>query len=193
MTGTKKVLFIDNYDSFSYNIVQYLGELGAEVMVFRNDQISIEQCQSMSPDMLVISPGPGGPSEAGISCELIRAFSGKLPILGICLGHQCIYQVFGGTIINSPTIVHGKTSAISHDNKGLFKSIPQHFNATRYHSLVGDPKSLPNDLEVTCTTSDGIIMGVRHKKRHIEGVQFHPESIMSEYGKEILRNFLSIV
>jgi len=184
------LLMIDNYDSFTYNLVQYLAEIGQEVKVVRNDKISIEEINKLNPQYIVISPGPCTPNEAGISLELIEAFKGKIPILGVCLGHQSIGQAFGGKIIHAQTIMHGKTSKIFHNNKGVFKGIKNPFIATRYHSLVIDRDSLPNCFDITAWTDDNEIMGIKHKELAIEGVQFHPESILSEYGHVLLKNFL---
>jgi anthranilate synthase / indole-3-glycerol phosphate synthase / phosphoribosylanthranilate isomerase len=186
------VLLIDNYDSFTYNLYQFLAELGAEVVVWRNDQATVEQCEALKPDHVVISPGPGNPSEAGISKDVIRAFAGKVPVLGVCLGHQSIYEVFGGTVTGAGEIKHGKLSAIEHDGKGVFAGLPESFNACRYHSLAGTNDTLPADLEVTARSESGIIMGVRHRQYTVEGVQFHPESIATEHGKDLLRNFLAM-
>ena len=184
------VLLIDNYDSFTYNLAQYLGELGAEVHVERNDALTLEAIAAKAPGAIVISPGPCTPNEAGISMDVIREFTGKIPILGVCLGHQSIGQVFGGRIVRAPRIMHGKTSKIFHDEKGLFAGDENPFVATRYHSLVIAPESLPDTLEVTAKTWDDEIMGVRHKQHLVEGVQFHPESIMTTAGKALLGNFL---
>ena len=189
------LLMIDNYDSFTYNLVQYLGELGADVRVERNDQISIETIESLQPERIMISPGPCTPNEAGISLELIEKFAGVLPIFGVCLGHQCIGQAFGGRIVHAREIMHGKTSMIHHKGVGVFQNIETPFEATRYHSLVIDKNCLPECLEITAwtETADGLldeIMGVRHKSLAIEGVQFHPESILSRYGHALLKNFL---
>lgn len=189
------LVMIDNYDSFTYNVVQYLGELGAEVTVFRNDEVALETLRELPMSQLVISPGPCTPNEAGISMEAIKAFAGQVPILGICLGHQSIGQVFGGNIVRAGQVMHGKTSPIHHQQQGVFKDIPAPYQATRYHSLVIEPKTLPDCLEVTAWTenSDGSleeIMGVRHKTLPIEGVQFHPESILTEHGHQLLDNFL---
>ena len=184
------LLMIDNYDSFTYNLVQYLAEIGQEVEVVRNDKISIEEINKLNPQYIVISPGPCTPNEAGISLELIEAFKGKIPILGVCLGHQSIGQAFGGKIIHAQTIMHGKTSKISHNNKGVFRGIKDPFIATRYHSLVIDKQSLPNCFDITAWTDDNEIMGIKHKELAIEGVQFHPESILSEHGHDLLKNFL---
>ncbi len=184
------LLMIDNYDSFTYNLVQYLAEIGQEVEVVRNDKISIEEINKLNPQYIVISPGPCTPNEAGISLELIEAFKGKIPILGVCLGHQSIGQAFGGKIVHAQTIMHGKTSKISHNNKGVFRGIKNPFIATRYHSLVIDRESLPDCFDITAWTDDNEIMGIKHKDLPIEGVQFHPESILSEYGHDLLKNFL---
>ena len=185
-----KLLMIDNYDSFTYNLVQYFGELGAVVEVFRNDEISIEEIASRKPDRLVVSPGPCSPNEAGISVEAIRHFAGKLPILGVCLGHQAIGAAFGGRIIRAQQLMHGKTSAIHHDGQGVFAGLKNPFTATRYHSLSVERDALPACLEVTALTEDGEIMGVQHRTRPVHGVQFHPESIATECGHELLANFL---
>ena len=184
------LLMIDNYDSFTYNLVQYLAEIGQEVKVVRNDKISIEEINKLNPQYIVISPGPCTPNEAGISLELIEAFKGKIPILGVCLGHQSIGQAFGGSIIHAQTIMHGKTSKISHNNKGVFRGIKNPFIATRYHSLVIEKHTLPNCFDITAWTDDNEIMGIKHKELAIEGVQFHPESILSEHGHDLLKNFL---
>jgi anthranilate synthase component 2 len=184
------LLMIDNYDSFTYNLVQYLGELGEEVSVFRNDEITLEQIEALHPSRIVISPGPCTPNEAGISVPLIQGFAGKLPILGVCLGHQSIGQAFGGKIVHAGQLMHGKTSDIRHKDAGVFRGLPNPLTATRYHSLVIEKKSLPACLEVTAWTDDGEIMGVRHKDLPVEGVQFHPESILTDKGHELLANFL---
>lgn len=184
------LLMIDNYDSFTYNLVQYLAEIGQEVEVVRNDKISIEEINKLNPQYIVISPGPCTPNEAGISLELIEAFKGKIPILGVCLGHQSIGQAFGGKIVHAQTIMHGKTSKISHNNKGVFRDIKNPFIATRYHSLVIEKQTLPNCFDITAWTDDNEIMGIKHKELAIEGVQFHPESILSEHGHDLLKNFL---
>ncbi len=184
------ILVIDNYDSFTYNLVQYLGELGAEIEVRRNDQTTLEEIKQMSPERIVISPGPKTPSEAGICLELVRRFSGRMPILGVCLGHQAIGQAFGGKVVRAPEIMHGKTSFIAHDGRTLFSGLPNPFPATRYHSLIVDRASLPTCLEVSATSPDGLIMGLRHKEMKVEGVQFHPESVLTEVGKHLLANFL---
>jgi len=189
------MLMIDNYDSFTYNLVQYLGELGADVQVHRNDQISVQEIEKLNPQRIMISPGPCTPNEAGVSMQIIEAFAGKLPILGVCLGHQSIGQVFGGKIIHAKEIMHGKTSLIHHNNSGVFSGLKNPYIATRYHSLVIEKESLPDCLEITAWTenADGSmdeIMGVRHKEFDIEGVQFHPESILTEHGHDLLKNFL---
>ena len=184
------LLMIDNYDSFTYNLVQYLADIGQEVKVVRNDKISIEEINKLNPQYIVISPGPCTPNEAGISLELIEAFKGKIPILGVCLGHQSIGQAFGGKIIHAQTIMHGKTSKIFHNNKGVFRGIKDPFIATRYHSLVIEKQTLPNCFDITAWTDDNEIMGIKHKELAIEGVQFHPESILSEHGHDLLKNFL---
>ena len=184
------LLMIDNYDSFTYNLVQYLAEIGQEVKVVRNDKISIEEINKLNPQYIVISPGPCTPNEAGISLELIEAFKGKIPILGVCLGHQSIGQAFGGKIVHEQTIMHGKTSKIFHNNKGVFRGIKDPFVATRYHSLVIEKQTLPNCFDITAWTDDNEIMGIKHKELAIEGVQFHPESILSEHGHDLLKNFL---
>jgi len=188
------ILMIDNYDSFTYNLVQYFGELKTNLKVYRNDKISIAQIKKLRPEKIVISPGPGRPEGAGISVDIIKNFSGKIPILGVCLGHQCIGYAFGGKIIGAKRLMHGKTSMIKHDGKGLFASLPNPFEATRYHSLVIDKKSVPDCLEVTAFTKDADkeIMGIRHKEFPLWGVQFHPESILTKSGKNILENFLKI-
>lgn len=185
------VLMIDNYDSFTYNLVQYLGELGCEVGVFRNDEISLEEIAKLRPSHIVISPGPCTPNEAGVSVPLIQRFAGELPVLGVCLGHQSIGQAFGGRIVHAKVLMHGKTSPIQHNATGVFQGLPNPFTATRYHSLVIERASLPECLEVTAWTADGEIMGVRHKTLAVEGVQFHPESILTESGHALLANFLS--
>jgi len=184
------LLMIDNYDSFTYNLVQYFGELGADVRVFRNDAITVKEIAAMKPDQLVISPGPCSPKEAGISVEAIKAFAGKLPILGVCLGHQSIGYAFGGEIVHAKQLMHGKLSPVHHADAGVFAGLPNPFNATRYHSLAIRRDTLPDCLEVTAWTEDGEIMGVRHKEHAIQGVQFHPESIMTEHGHQLLQNFL---
>lgn len=186
------ILIIDNYDSFTYNLYQYIGEIKKDIKVYRNDKVSLKEIEKMSPEKIVISPGPCSPREAGISVEVIKYFAGKIPILGVCLGHQSIGAAFGGKIIRSPEIMHGKTSLIYHDSKTIFKGIQNPFEATRYHSLVIDRESLPNCLTVSAWTSNGLIMGVRHKEYLIEGVQFHPESILTKVGKDLLKNFLEL-
>jgi len=185
------ILMIDNYDSFTYNIVQYIGELGKEIEVYRNDEITIEEIELKRPLAIVISPGPCTPNEAGISLEIIAHFKGKIPILGICLGHQAIGQAFGGQIVRAERIMHGKTSEITHDGKGAFKNVPSPVIVTRYHSLIIKRDTLPNCLEVTAVADDNEIMGIRHKEYLIEGLQFHPESIKTEYGKQMIANFIS--
>ncbi len=184
------LLMIDNYDSFTYNLVQYLGELGEEVSVFRNDQITLDQIDALHPSRIVISPGPCTPNEAGVSVPLIQRFAGKLPILGVCLGHQSIGQAFGGKIVHAGKLMHGKTSHIRHNDAGVFHGLPNPLTGTRYHSLVIEKKTLPSCLEVTAWTDDGEIMGVRHRDLPVEGVQFHPESILTDKGHELLANFL---
>ena len=186
------LLMIDNYDSFTYNLVQYLGELGEDIRVFRNDKISIKEIEDLRPDRIVISPGPCTPKEAGISVEAVRHFAGKLPILGVCLGHQSIGAAFGGEIIRAPKLMHGKTSLIYHDGKTIFENLPVPFEATRYHSLLIRKESIPDCLEISAWTDSGEIMGARHKEFVIEGVQFHPESILTVAGKDLLRNFLKL-
>jgi anthranilate synthase/aminodeoxychorismate synthase-like glutamine amidotransferase len=186
------ILVIDNYDSFTYNLVQYLGELGAQVEVYRNDQITLGRMAELKPERLVISPGPGIPESAGVTVDSIKEFAGKIPILGVCLGHQAIGEAFGGRVIRAPYLMHGKTSEICHDAATIFKSVPYRFKATRYHSLIVEKESLPDALEVSATTPDGVIMGVRHRDFPVEGVQFHPESVMTEHGKIILQNFLNL-
>jgi anthranilate synthase component 2 len=184
------LLMIDNYDSFTYNIVQYFGELGEDVRTVRNDEISLEQIADMSPERICISPGPKSPKDAGVSVDVLKEFKGKLPILGVCLGHQAIGEAFGGKIIRAKQVMHGKTSKIAHTGEGVFKGLPSPFTVIRYHSLAIERASLPACLEVTAWTDDGEIMGVRHKEFDIEGVQFHPESILSEHGHAMLKNFL---
>ena len=185
-----KLLMIDNYDSFTYNIVQYFGELGSEVEVFRNDEITVEAIAARNPDRLVVSPGPCSPAEAGISVAAIQHFAGKLPILGVCLGHQAIGAAFGGKIIRAQELMHGKTSVITTTRQGVFAGLPEQFTVNRYHSLAIERASCPDELEITAWTPDGEIMGVRHKTLAIEGVQFHPESILTEHGHAMLKNFL---
>lgn len=188
--GCRMILMIDNYDSFTYNLVQYFGELGEEIVVKRNDEITIEEIEQLAPDYLVISPGPCTPDEAGISLEVIRYFAGKIPMLGVCLGHQAIAQVYGGEVVKAERLLHGKTSAILHGGKTIFKGLADPFRATRYHSLIVNKSSLPDCLEITAWTEDDEIMGIRHKEFAVEGVQFHPESIMTQSGKQLLQNFL---
>ena len=190
---TFKVLVIDNYDSFVYNLVQYLGELNTEPLVKRHDAITIDEVEDMSPHALLISPGPGNPKQAGISVDLIKWAAGKIPVLGICLGHQCIGEAWGGKIVHAPQVMHGKTSLISHNKSGLFKDIESPFNATRYHSLMVDPESFPDELEITAKTDDGLIMGLKHKQFEIHGLQFHPESILTSFGHKLIENFLLTV
>ncbi|NRG47176.1 aminodeoxychorismate/anthranilate synthase component II [Bacillus sp. CRN 9] len=185
------ILMIDNFDSFTYNLVQYLGELGMELIVKRNNEVTIEEIREMDPEFLMISPGPCSPNEAGVSLAAIKAFAGKIPIFGVCLGHQSIAQSFGGEVVRAERLMHGKISNIVHDDKTIFQDIPQQFPATRYHSLIVKKESLPDCFEVTAWTEDGEIMGIRHKELPVEGVQFHPESIMTSAGKDLLKNFLS--
>ena len=184
------ILMIDNYDSFTYNLVQYLGELGERLTVKRNDQLTTAQVARMQPDSIVISPGPGSPADAGISNELIRRFAGRIPILGVCLGHQCIGEVFGGDVVRAKRPMHGKTSMIHHARQGLFRGLPNPFEATRYHSLIVKRQTLPRALSVSAWTEDGEIMGLTHRRFPVYGVQFHPESILTAVGKDVLRNFL---
>jgi anthranilate synthase/aminodeoxychorismate synthase-like glutamine amidotransferase len=184
------ILLIDNYDSFTYNLYHYLGELGAEVRVVRNDKITLDEIAALRPEKIVISPGPCTPKEAGVSCDLIRRFAGQTPILGVCLGHQCIGAAFGAAIARAPAIMHGKLSDVTHDGQTIFRSLKNPFAAMRYHSLVIDPATLPTDLRISAQTDDRVVMGVRHKTFAVEGVQFHPESILSEEGKKLLKNFL---
>ena len=186
-----RVLIIDNYDSFTYNLVQELGELGAELEVFRNDAIDVAAIRQSAPDRVLLSPGPGRPAAAGITCAVVAELAGQIPILGVCLGHQAIGEVFGGEIVGAPTLMHGKTSEIHHDGKGIFAGLANPLTATRYHSLVVDPASVPGCLEVSATTADGVIMGLRHRELDVEGVQFHPESILTPEGPTLLQNFLS--
>ncbi|HUT73644.1 MAG TPA: aminodeoxychorismate/anthranilate synthase component II [Armatimonadota bacterium] len=188
------ILMIDNYDSFTYNLVQYLGELGQEVRVYRNDKLRVEEAVELAPDHVVISPGPGTPEDAGVSMELILRLSRRVPILGVCLGHQCMGQAFGGRIVRAPRLMHGKTSMIAHDDRGVYRGLPNPFEATRYHSLIIEEQSLPACLEVTARSADlGEIMGVRHREHPAtEGVQFHPESVLTAAGKDLLRNFLGL-
>ena len=186
------ILMIDNYDSFTYNLVQYLGEMGEELQVYRNDKITVEEIERLRPDRIIISPGPCTPKEAGVSVDAIKCFAGKAPILGVCLGHQCIGYAFGGNIVRADRLMHGKTSMIRHDGKGVFTGLPNPFEATRYHSLIIERETIPSCLEITAETDIGEIMGVRHKELAVEGVQFHPESILTQHGKDLLRNFLEI-
>ncbi|MDR0843556.1 MAG: aminodeoxychorismate/anthranilate synthase component II [Acidobacteriota bacterium] len=184
------ILMIDNYDSFTFNLVQYLGELGHELKVLRNDAVTPDEIAALSPQFIVVSPGPGRPEDSGVIIPAIKRFAGKIPILGVCLGHQAIGAAFGGDVVSAPQIMHGKTSQIHHDGKSLFKDLPNPFTATRYHSLVVAPESLPDCLEVSAKTEDGVIMGLRHKEFMVEGVQFHPESILTEVGMRLLANFV---
>ena len=186
------ILIIDNYDSFTYNLVQYLGELGQEPQVWRNDKISLEEIEELAPERIVISPGPCTPNEAGISIDVVNHFSGKLPILGVCLGHQSIGQAFGGLVVRAERLMHGKTSMIEHDGLSIYGGVPSPFEATRYHSLVVERSTLPDCLEISAETREGEIMGLRHKEYPVEGVQFHPESILTSEGKNILSNFLTL-
>ena len=186
-----RILVLDNYDSFVYNLVQELGELGAAPFVFRNDAIDVEGIRAQKPDALLISPGPGRPEDGGVSLAAIRTLAGEVPILGVCLGHQCIGQVFGGAVVAAPHLMHGKTSEIHHDGQGIFSGLPNPFVATRYHSLVVDPASVPKELMVTATSADGVIMGLRHRELPVEGVQFHPESVLTVSGPALLGNFLA--
>jgi anthranilate synthase/aminodeoxychorismate synthase-like glutamine amidotransferase len=192
MTGFIMLLVIDNYDSFTYNLVQYLGELGEEIRVIRNDKMTLDQIDELRPDRLVISPGPCTPKEAGISVEAIRRFGGKLPILGVCLGHQSMAVAYGGEVIRASRLMHGKTSQIKHDGKTIFRSLSNPFEATRYHSLIVNRANLPDCFEISAETAEGEIMGLRHKVLGVEGVQFHPESILTTSGKDLLRNFLKL-
>jgi anthranilate synthase/aminodeoxychorismate synthase-like glutamine amidotransferase len=186
------ILIIDNYDSFTYNLVQYFGELGADIRVVRNDQTTVEAIEKQKPERIVISPGPKTPSEAGICLDVLTHFAGKLPMLGVCLGHQAIGQAFGGRVIRAPQLMHGKTSEIEHDGRTIFSGLPNPFSATRYHSLIVERETLPACLEITATTYDGLIMGLRHREMKVEGVQFHPESILTKAGHHLLKNFLSL-
>jgi len=186
------LLLLDNYDSFTYNLAQYLGQMGQTLEVRRNDQITLDEIEILQPERIVISPGPCTPAEAGISEPLIKRFAGQIPILGVCLGHQAIGEVFGGRVIRAPQVMHGKTSEIHHDGKTIFRGLPQDFPATRYHSLIVERKSLPRCLEISAETHDGIIMGLRHKKFKVEGVQFHPESVLTNAGFKLLENFLKL-
>ena len=186
------ILMIDNYDSFTYNLVQYMGELGADLEVYRNDHITIDEIEQRAPQKIVISPGPCTPSKAGISKDVIKHFAGRIPLLGVCLGHQSVVEAFGGEIIKAKKLMHGKTSMISHDNKTIFKGLPDPFEATRYHSLVVNRTNLPDCFDITAESDDGEIMGVRHKELVVEGVQFHPESILTVHGKDLLKNFIDL-
>jgi para-aminobenzoate synthetase component II len=186
------ILVIDNYDSFTYNLVQYLGELKAETKVFRNDKITLKEIEGLAPAKILISPGPCTPKEAGISVEVIKHFAGKIPVFGVCLGHQAIAEAFGGKVVKAGRLMHGKTSKIFHDSKTLFKGIPNPFDATRYHSLIAERESLPDCFEISAWTKDGEIMGLRHKEYSVEGVQFHPESILTGEGMKLLKNFLAL-
>ena len=186
------IFVLDNYDSFTYNLVQYLGELGCQPEVRRNDQVTPAEIERMNPERIVISPGPCTPREAGISIDLIKHFAGKKPLLGVCLGHQALGEAFGGVVSRAPYLMHGKTSQIHHDGRTIFRDVPQDFTATRYHSLIVERQGLPADLEISATSPDGLIMGLRHRRFPLEGVQFHPESILTSAGKQILRNFLDL-
>ncbi len=186
------ILVIDNYDSFTYNLVQYFGELGADLRVYRNDAITVDQIRELKPERIVISPGPGVPKDAGITIAAIRAFAGKIPILGVCLGNQAIGEAFGGRVVRAAYLMHGKTSEICHDSATIFRGLPYRFKATRYHSLIVEKEGLPDSLEVSATTPDGLIMGLRHREYPVEGVQFHPESVMTQHGKKLLQNFLRL-
>jgi para-aminobenzoate synthetase component 2 len=186
------ILLLDNYDSFTYNLAQYLGQMGQTLEVRRNDKITIEEIEELKPERIVISPGPCTPKEAGISVPLVEHFAGKIPILGVCLGHQAIGAAFGGRVIRAAKLMHGKTSEIEHDGKTIFRGLPQTFRATRYHSLIVERKSLPKSLEISAETADGTIMGLRHRKLRVEGVQFHPESVLTDSGFRLLENFLSV-
>ena len=185
------MLVIDNYDSFVYNLVQYLGELGAEPVVHRHDELSLPEIEALEPDAVLISPGPGTPDDAGVSNDVITTFAGRVPVLGVCLGHQCIGQVYGGRVVRASQVMHGKTSLITHTDAGVFEGLPNPLEATRYHSLIVERDSIPDCLEVTAETSEGVVMGLRHRELAVEGVQFHPESILTTGGHELLRNFLA--
>jgi anthranilate synthase/aminodeoxychorismate synthase-like glutamine amidotransferase len=186
------ILVIDNYDSFTYNLVQYLGELGAEMQVFRNDEISVEQAVALNPEKVLVSPGPCTPKEAGISCDIIREFGPRLPVFGVCLGHQSIGDVYGGNVIRAERLMHGKTSPMLHEGQSVFKGLPSPFDATRYHSLIVERETLPDCFEITAWTAEGEIMGMQHKEYPVHGVQFHPESILTVEGKKLLQNFLDL-
>ena len=188
-----RVLVIDNYDSFVYNLVQYLGELGAEPEVYRHDEITVDQVAAAAPEAILISPGPGRPEDAGVSNQVIEQLGGRIPILGVCLGHQCIGQVYGGKVVRAPSILHGKTSLVHHCGEGVLAGLPDPFEATRYHSLVVDRETVPDVLEVTAETDDGVVMALRHRHLPVEGVQFHPESVLTPAGKQLLTNFLDLV
>jgi anthranilate synthase/aminodeoxychorismate synthase-like glutamine amidotransferase len=186
------VFVLDNYDSFTYNLVQYMGELGAEMTIRRNDELTVEEVEALQPERILLSPGPCTPQEAGISIDLIRRFAGKTPILGVCLGHQAIGAAFGGDVVRAPKLMHGKTSEVQHDGKTIFSGIATPMTCTRYHSLIVSEKNLPKDLEVSARTADGTIMGLRHRKYPVEGVQFHPESVLTDDGKRLIQNFLEL-
>jgi len=186
------ILVIDNYDSFTYNLVQYLGELGAEMRVFRNDEITVEQAVALNPEKVLVSPGPCTPKEAGISCDIVREFGPRLPVFGVCLGHQSIGEVYGGKVVRADRLMHGKTSPMIHEGKSVFKGLPSPFDATRYHSLIVERETLPDCLEITAWTDEGEIMGFQHKEHPVHGVQFHPESILTVEGKKLLQNFLDL-
>ncbi|MGH2506456.1 MAG: anthranilate synthase component II [Ktedonobacteraceae bacterium] len=186
------LLLIDNYDSFTYNLYQYLAELGAQIEVRRNDQVTLAEIEALQPERIVVSPGPCTPNEAGLSCQIIEHFGPRIPLLGVCLGHQAIGQVYGGHVIRAPEPMHGKTSLMHHDNQGVFQGLPEPFEANRYHSLIVERETCPAMLEITAETADGLIMGLRHRTYPVQGVQFHPESIMTLVGKDLLRNFLTV-
>ena len=187
------IFLLDNYDSFTYNLAQYLGELGADLLVRRNDEITVDEIGSLHPEAIVISPGPGLPRDSGITLETVRRFAGKVPILGVCLGHQAIGEVFGGKVVAAPSLVHGKTTEVLHDGKTIFQGLARPFVAMRYHSLVVDPVSIPEELEVSASTAEGVVMGLRHRRLLVEGVQFHPESILTQVGHQLLKNFLGLI
>ncbi|MDA8279618.1 MAG: aminodeoxychorismate/anthranilate synthase component II [Actinomycetota bacterium] len=187
-----RVLVVDNYDSFTYNLVQELGEIGAAPVVRRNDEVDVAAVRVLAPDGIIISPGPGRPEDAGVSVDVVRELAGTVPILGVCLGHQCIGEVFGGSVVRAPVLMHGKTSDVHHDGRGVLRGLPDPFTATRYHSLVVDPPSVPDVLQVTAWTADGVIMGLRHRTMAVEGVQFHPESILTPSGPALLANFVAM-
>ena len=188
-----RVLVIDNYDSFTYNLVQYLGELDTDPIVHRHDALTLDETIELDPDAILISPGPGTPDDAGLSNDVIAAFTGRRPVLGVCLGHQCLGQVFGGRVVRAPQVMHGKTSLIHHDGRGVFVGLPNPFEATRYHSLIVERSSVPPELEISAETDDGVVMGLRHREHAVEGVQFHPESILTASGHDLLRNFLAMI